>query len=75
MKALAILLFATVLVGALLSAHQHKPFETLIDAQSPGVWPKYAAANRVEMVDQYACMRLVVPYQVTDERRKGVTRT
>lgn len=29
---------------AVMASQAHKPFEMTIDAQSPGVWPKYASA-------------------------------
>lgn len=36
------LVILTILACTLLAANQHKPFEMIIDPQSPGVWPKYA---------------------------------
>lgn len=71
------IIIAVLFVLAVAVSLYQKPIEPelLIDEHSPGVWPKYAAANRVEMSDQFACMRLVVPYAITSERPKGVTRT
>lgn len=43
MRLLAGLIILILLGCAMLAANSHKPFETRIDAQSPGVWPKYAA--------------------------------
>lgn len=60
---LAALIILTIMACALLAAHQRKPFELLIDA----------SANRVEMADQYSCMRLFTPYRVTTEQ--PITRT
>lgn len=45
MKLAAVLIFLTIVACALLAANQRKPFDLRIDAQSPGVWPKYAAAD------------------------------
>jgi hypothetical protein len=73
--ALIVLLLAAC---AMLSSHAHKPFELRIDDPDakPAAWPTNAAAEpRMEWSDQYACMRLIVPYEVTTERRKGETRT
>lgn len=41
MKAAAILLFLVIVAGAVLSSHQHKPFELRVDA-NPGAWPETA---------------------------------
>ena len=72
--ALIILLLATCALAASLL---EKPIEPpmAIDAQSPGAWPQDAAANRVDMIDQHSCTRLIVPYQITTEPRKGITYT
>lgn len=43
----ALLIIAALMICALLASYQHKPFETRIDAQSPGVWPKYAGLSLV----------------------------
>lgn len=75
MRLLAGLLILILIGCAVMASQSHKPFETRIDAQSPGVWPEYAEANSVEMVDTYTCIRLMVPYDVTTEKRKGITRT
>jgi hypothetical protein len=44
MKALGVIFFLIILACALLASNEHKKFELRIDAQSPGVWPKYALA-------------------------------
>lgn len=77
MRLYAALIGLALMTIATIASFAAKPIEvpTMIDAQSPGVWPKYAAANRVELTDSYACMRLVVPYEVTTGPRKGVVRT
>jgi hypothetical protein len=54
-----------------------KPIESplQVDESGPGAWPTYAGVNRVDMIDQHSCMRLIVPYQITSEPRKGITYT
>lgn len=73
---MAIIILAFAVIAATVGLAQ-KPLEPQlrIDPQSPGVWPKYAASTRIEMIDQYACMRLIAPYQVTTEPRKGEVQT
>lgn len=76
-RIIVLTIIAGLILAALYVANASKPIELplVIDAQRPGVWGTYAAANRFEMIDQHACMRLMVPYRVTTERRKGVTYT
>lgn len=45
MRLLVGLLILSLAACALLAAHERKPFELLIDAQSPGVWPRYAGGD------------------------------
>jgi hypothetical protein len=76
-RAWAALIILVIAACAVLSSHASKPFELRIDGPEdarPAAWPTNAAA-RVEMIDQHACMRLMVPYRVTTERRKGVSQT
>lgn len=64
MRILIGLIILALAACALLTAHQHKPFPLFVDA----------SANRVEMADQYACIRLLTPYRVTTEP-KPIVRT
>lgn len=43
MRLLAGLIVLAIFVCSLLASNAHRPFELRIDAQSPGVWPRYAA--------------------------------
>lgn len=45
LRAAVALIILAIAACALLASYQHKPFEMRIDAQSPGAWPKYAAAR------------------------------
>lgn len=77
MRLYVLLIIALLAVIAAAVAFAAKPLDppVLIDAQSPGVWPTYAATNRVEMIDQYSCMRLLAPYRVRTERPDEEVRT
>lgn len=56
------LIILALLACALLAANQHKPFEIQIDAQSPGAWPKYAAApTTVPASPDLVCMYAFIP--------------
>lgn len=77
MRIAVALIILTIAACALLAAHAHKPFELRIDA-NPGALPTNAAASdetRMEWSDQLACMRLIVPYRVTTDQPRTISRT
>lgn len=45
MRLAALLIIALIAACAMLASNARKPFELRIDAQSPGVWPRYAGGE------------------------------
>lgn len=70
-KAAAILLFLVIVAAALLSSHQHRPFELQIDA-NPGAWPENAEAAQGGFVPEQICMVVMRP---TGEKVRRISRT
>jgi hypothetical protein len=66
-RLIALLIFAALLACTLLANYQHKSNEMTIDAQSPGAWPRYAAApapaKQGEFIEMRVCHRIFLPRQ------------
>lgn len=76
MRLLVWALILTLFICAALASNAHKPFDLRIDAQSPGVWPKYAEANtEQDFIEAWVCGPVWVPTDLTTGKRTGVTRT
>ena len=74
MKALAIALFLAILAGALISAHQHKPFGFLVDdtTSRPAVWPAQAR-NTVNRPMMFVCKPAI--FTIGPDAPKPIVRT
>lgn len=79
MKHVAALTFVWVVLITLvfISGYQHQGQQLLIDAQSPGVWPTYAAADEATIQDpDTVCMHVLIPKAMRREvRPREVTKT
>lgn len=66
MRLAVAIIIILLMVCAALASNAHKPFGLRIDAQSPGVWPRYAQTP--QMPKMVICYPMLIPHQKGPKR-------